>query len=76
VFDVWLSYSRISEGQGLDLVPVALNADPVVCRIMDYHRTQYEKKKKKKLSRKKTAQLKEIKFRPDIAVILNNFCCF
>ena len=54
--------------KGLDLVEVAPDADPPVCRIMDYTKFVYEQKRKQKLARKKTHRLeiKEIKFRPNI----------
>ena len=51
---------------GLDLVEVAPNSRPPVCRIMDYGRYKYEQKKKKASANKKshTASLKEVKLRP------------
>lgn len=51
---------------GLDLVEVSPNADPPVCKIMDYGRYKYEQTKKKQEAKKKQAafQLKEIKVRP------------
>ena len=56
----------IAGREGLDLVEVAPNADPPVCRIMDYGKYKYEASKKEQEARKKTKafQLKEIKFRP------------
>lgn len=55
-----------AEQAGLDLVEVAPNADPPVCRIMDYGKFKYQASKKDQETRKKgkTFQLKEIKFRP------------
>ena len=52
----------------LDLVEVAPQADPPVCRIMDYGKYKYERDIKNKEARKKQARtdLKEIKFRPKI----------
>ena len=52
----------------LDLVEVAPNADPPVCRIMDYGKYKYERDIRQKEARKKQArvELKEIKFRPKI----------
>ena len=52
--------------EGLDLVEVAPNAEPPVCRIMDYGKYKYEASKKEQEARKKTKafQLKEIKLRP------------
>ena len=53
---------------GLDLVIVAENADPPVCKIMDYGKFKYEEQKKKNEARKKqkTIDVKEIKLRPGI----------
>ena len=50
----------------LDLVEVAPNATPPVCRIMDFGKYQYEKSKKEKEGRKKThtVSVKEIRLRP------------
>ncbi|NPB09930.1 MAG: translation initiation factor IF-3 [Thermodesulfobacteria bacterium] len=52
--------------QGLDLVEVAPQADPPVCRIMDYGQFLYQQAKKLKEARKKqtTVEVKEIKVRP------------
>ena len=52
--------------QDLDLVEVATNAEPPVCRIMDYSKFRYEQQKKQQEARKnqKRIQVKEIKFRP------------
>lgn len=57
---------RTAMEQGLDLVEVAPNADPPVCRIMDYGKFKYEQQKKTQGARKKSSQvqIKEIKFRP------------
>lgn len=51
---------------GLDLVEVSPNADPPVCKIMDYGRYKYEQTKKKQEAKKRqsTFQIKEIKVRP------------
>lgn len=51
---------------GLDLVEVAPNAEPPVCKIMDYGKFRYEESKKEHLRKKKQATivLKEIKLRP------------
>jgi len=53
---------------GLDLVEVSPNAEPPVCRIMDYGKWVYEQKRKNKQSHKKqhTTTLKEIRLRPKI----------
>ena len=52
--------------QALDLVEIAPNTDPPVCKIMDYGKFLYEKNKKERDARKKQhqTQLKEIRFRP------------
>jgi translation initiation factor IF-3 len=59
---------RIADDQNLDLVEVAPNGDPPVCRIMDYGKFKYEEDIKAKKARKHqaTVQIKEIKFRPKI----------
>ena len=52
--------------QDMDLVEVAPNAEPPVCRIMDYGRFVFEQSKKQHASKRKQKQMqvKEIKFRP------------
>ncbi len=57
---------KIAENARLDLVEVAPNATPPVCRIMDFGKYQYEKSKKEKEGRKKqhTVSVKEIRLRP------------
>lgn len=67
----------------LDLVEISPNASPPVCKIMDHGRFKFEANKKQNAGRKKqkTAQLKEIKFRPgtedgDYAVKLRNLTRF
>jgi translation initiation factor IF-3 len=59
---------RISEDQGMDLVEIAPDADPPVCRVMDYSKYKYEQAQKAKLARKHQTkvEIKEIKFRPKI----------
>jgi len=51
---------------GLDLVEIVPNADPPVCRIMDYGKFKFEESKKAQAARKKQKQIqvKEVKFRP------------
>ena len=51
---------------GLDLVEVSPNAEPPVCRIMDFGKYRFESSKKLQASKKKQkrTQIKEIKFRP------------
>ena len=57
---------RSARERGLDLVEVAPNADPPVCRIIDFGKYQYEAKKKANEAKKKqvTITVKEVKFRP------------
>jgi translation initiation factor IF-3 len=57
---------EIARGKGLDLVEVAPNAQPPVCRIINYGKWQYEQKKKAKEAKQKQTfiTVKEIKFRP------------
>ena len=54
--------------KGLDLVEVAPNARPPVCRIMDYGRYKYDQAKAEREARRKqhVTQMKEIKMRPNI----------
>lgn len=56
----------MADEQSMDLVEIAPNADPPVCKIMDYGKYLYEKNKKERDARKKQhhTQLKEIRFRP------------
>jgi translation initiation factor IF-3 len=56
--------------KNLDLVEIAPNADPPVCRVMDYGKYRYEQEQKAKLARKHQTQInvKEIKFRPKIGI--------
>ncbi len=53
---------------GLDLVEVSPNAEPPVCKILDYGKYKYEAQKKKAEARKKqkVIEVKEIKLRPNI----------
>ncbi len=59
---------REAEERELDLVEVAPNANPPVCRIMDYGKYRYQMSKRAKESRKHQHQVtvKEIKYRPKI----------
>ena len=60
---------RIAGEKGLDLVEVAPQANPPVCRLMDYGRYKYETIRKEKEARRKqaTVRLKEMKLRPKVA---------
>jgi len=57
---------NLAYGDGLDLVVVSENANPPVCRIMNYDKFRYEQKKKLQEAKKKQTviETKEIKFRP------------
>ena len=59
---------RMARGLELDLVEVAPNANPPVCRIMDYGKFKYEEGQKAKEARKKSTNVsvKEVKYRPKI----------
>jgi translation initiation factor IF-3 len=74
---------RSAADAGLDLVEVAPNAEPPVCRIMDYGKFVFEQSKKAQLARRKQKQIhvKEVKFRPgteegDYQVKLRNLVRF
>ncbi len=57
---------RRAQGLGLDLVEVAANATPPVCRIVDFGKFRYELSKQDKEKKQNTSKLKEIKFRVNI----------
>lgn len=61
---------RVADNQNLDLVEIAPNADPPVCKVLDYAKYRYEQDRKAKAARKKQAkvEIKEMKFRPKIDV--------
>ena len=72
-----------AEAETLDLVLIADQSDPPVCKIMDYGKHVFEAKKQKNLQKKKTkrTQIKEMKFRPgtdegDYQVKLRNLVRF
>lgn len=74
---------QIASEAGLDLVEISPNADPPVCRIMDYGKFRFEQNKKQQAAKKKQKQIqvKEIKFRPgtdegDYQVKLRNLVRF
>ena len=58
---------RLADNVGLDLVEIAPNAKPPVCKIMDFGQYHYQKERKLRESRKKQhiVQTKEIKFGPN-----------
>ncbi|WP_456300436.1 translation initiation factor IF-3 [Thalassococcus lentus] len=57
---------EMAEEAGLDLVEISPNANPPVCKIMDYGKFKYEQQKRESEARKKqkTIEVKEVKFRP------------
>ena len=70
---------RLAEDAGMDLVEIQPNAEPPVCRVMDFGKFRFEMQKKASAARKKTKQveIKEVKFRPttddgDYAIKLRN----
>lgn len=74
---------RNAEQAGLDLVEIAPDAEPVVCKIMDFGKYIFEAKKQKSAAKKKqkVTQVKEVKFRPgteegDYQVKLRNLVRF
>ena len=66
---------EIAKDEGLDLIEIAPNANPPVCKIMDIGKYKYYLKKKAKIEKKKqkTVSLKEIKLRPGTDVHDYNF---
>ena len=58
----------MADEQGLDLVEIAPNAEPPVCRVMNYGKYKYEQELKAKAARKNQVKVdvKEMKFRPKI----------
>jgi translation initiation factor IF-3 len=59
---------ELAEEVGLDLVEIAPNSDPPVCKVLDYGKYKYEEQKRRNEARKKqkTIEVKEIKMRPGI----------
>lgn len=57
---------KMAQEQQLDLVEISPTADPPVCKIIDYNKFLYEKKKKEKeqKAKSKTSEVKEIRFTP------------
>ncbi len=58
---------KIAQEQGLDLVEISPQADPPVCKVIDYNKFLYEKKKKEKemKANSKVSEVKEIRFTPN-----------
>lgn len=74
---------QASEDADMDLVEIVANAEPPVCRVMDYGKFQFEESKKRHAAKKKQKQIqvKEVKFRPgteegDYRVKLRNLIRF
>jgi translation initiation factor IF-3 len=57
---------RLAQEAGLDLVEVAPQGRPPVCKILDYGRFKYEQKKKQTKSKSASSVLKELRVRPKI----------
>jgi translation initiation factor IF-3 len=59
---------QAAQDAGLDLVEIAAQAEPPVCKILDYGKYKYEEQKKKNEARKKQRiiEVKEVKLRPGI----------
>ena len=68
IVDLTVAQTRAND-KGLDLVEVASQADPPVCKILDYGKWKYEQDVKAKEARKKQAHVsvKEMRFRPKIS---------
>lgn len=58
---------KIANEQGLDLVEISPQADPPVCKVIDYNKFLYDKKKKEKemKAKSKVSEVKEIRFTPN-----------
>ena len=59
---------QMANDAGVDLVEVAPNSDPPVCRLLDYGKLRYLSSKKERESKKgqKSSDLREVRFRPNI----------
>ena len=55
---------KLADNQNLDLVEISPNAEPPVCKVMDFGKFRYEESVKQKMARKNASrtQLKEVKF--------------
>ncbi|MDQ2718531.1 MAG: translation initiation factor IF-3 [Bacteroidota bacterium] len=62
-----LEAQKIANEQGLDLVEISPQADPPVCKVIDYNKFLYEKKKREKdmKAKSKVSEVKEIRFTPN-----------
>jgi translation initiation factor IF-3 len=61
---------EVARQRGLDLIEIVPNANPPVCKIMDFGKYKYEQSKKTKLQKKhqQVTQLKELRFHPNTNV--------
>jgi translation initiation factor IF-3 len=61
---------NLADAEGMDLVEIAPNGEPPVCRVMDYGKFKFEQAKKAQIAKKKqkNVQVKEVKFRPGTEV--------
>lgn len=66
MFDLRDAYSLAQE-QGLDLVEMSADANPPVCKIMDYSKYRYEQQKRAKANKHKSQETKQMKFRCKIS---------
>ncbi len=66
IYDTMVA-QKLAQDQGLDLVEISPQADPPVCKIIDYNKFLYEKKKKEKemKAKSKVSEVKEIRFTPN-----------
>lgn len=66
IYDIAVA-QKLAQDQGLDLVEISPQADPPVCKIIDYNKFLYEKKKKEKemKAKSKVSEVKEIRFTPN-----------
>jgi translation initiation factor IF-3 len=55
---------EMAQERGLDLVEIAPNANPPVCRMMDYGKFKYDQKKRTRAARRTAGQVKEVRLRP------------
>ena len=72
---------QMAKDNGIDLVEISPNANPPVCKLIEYGKYLYEKSKDQKKKKQKVVQIKEIKFRPgtdegDYQVKLRNLVRF
>lgn len=66
MFDIRDAYNLAQE-EGLDLVEMSAEANPPVCKIMDYSKYRYEQQKRAKANKRKSQETKQMKFRCKIS---------